>query len=230
MTRVRAVRPMAGGSALALVLWLTAGASAQPAGGPGGGAGGEPPPLPRTDPVPPPLPKQPAARYFVEERGQPAGPLSLEELRRRIETRAIGRTTLVWKAGTPDWVKAEELPELRDMLAASPPPVPKDADLRNVLIGSWEASGRSPAGFGWSSSIQYLPDGTFSGFTTTSYGGSQAAVPMVGRWSVQPAGEGRLALTLDVQGQLPQTAVLKIIDENTLLNEAQGYYARRAGR
>jgi GYF domain 2 len=72
--------------------------------------------------APPPLP-QPAAQYFYNDNGKPAGPVSLSEIQARIAAGAIKPDTLVWKAGTPNWVQAREQAEIATLFV-TPPPTP----------------------------------------------------------------------------------------------------------
>lgn len=65
----------------------------------------------------PPPAVDPAAQYYVAEDRKPVGPLSLDQLLARIAAKTMGPTDLVWKAGTPDWVEAQRLPELKGALA-----------------------------------------------------------------------------------------------------------------
>jgi len=87
-----------------------AGALAQPAAQPAPAAG------------PPPLPAQ--EQWYLGVEGERVGPLSLEDLSGRARSGALTRATLVWKAGMAQWLPAEQVPELAQVLASVPPPLP----------------------------------------------------------------------------------------------------------
>lgn len=81
------------------------------------GAGG-PPPLPGA------LSSPPAVSYYIGVAGERKGPLSLSQLSELIRANSVVRTTLVWKQGMDTWGAAESLPELRNYLDETPPPLP----------------------------------------------------------------------------------------------------------
>jgi hypothetical protein len=71
--------------------------------------------------------------WFFEEAGQPAGPVTESELRRRIEEGLLPPDVRVWTTGRADWAVAAEalpppdpaaLPAPEDTPPAIPPPVP----------------------------------------------------------------------------------------------------------
>jgi membrane protease subunit (stomatin/prohibitin family) len=66
--------------------------------------------------TPPPLPGE---QWFVGVGGERQGPFGLTELASRLTP-----TTLVWRAGMPQWVPAQQVPELAQLLASIPPPLP----------------------------------------------------------------------------------------------------------
>lgn len=55
--------------------------------------------------------------YFIAKGNQHTGPFSLEEL----TLQSLDAETLVWKKGWSDWVKAQEVSELRSLLEIPPP-------------------------------------------------------------------------------------------------------------
>ena len=81
-----------------------------------------PPPLPA--PTPPPLPQPPAAEYYYNDSGKPAGPVTLAEIQAKIADGTIKPDTLVWKAGAPSWVAAKDQPEIAPLFAGGPTPGP----------------------------------------------------------------------------------------------------------
>jgi len=72
---------------------------------------------------PPPLPT--AASYFAGINGQQAGPFDMSALAGKVSEGTIARGTLVWKPGMASWIAAESVPELQNLFAHMPPPLPK---------------------------------------------------------------------------------------------------------
>jgi hypothetical protein len=82
-----------------------------------------PPPMP----APPPAPVAPQAQYYYNDNGKPSGPITLDELKRKLASGEITPDTLVWAAGMPGWVAAKTIPELtvaQPLPAPSPAPAP----------------------------------------------------------------------------------------------------------
>ncbi len=75
--------------------------------------GGMPPPLPAT------------ARFHLVVNGAAAGPYEMTIVAQKIQTGEVKRSSLVWKAGTPNWVAADTVPELLALFGEMPPPLPK---------------------------------------------------------------------------------------------------------
>jgi membrane protease subunit (stomatin/prohibitin family) len=94
---------------------------------PGGGAqvgvapqaGG---PTSPTGAVPPPLPAQ--GQWYVGVGGQQQGPYDLAGLAAQVSGGTLTPTTLVWRAGMAQWIQAQQVPELAQVLANTPPPLP----------------------------------------------------------------------------------------------------------
>jgi hypothetical protein len=61
--------------------------------------------------APPPMPPAAAAQYYYNDNGKQAGPVSADEIRKRIAGGQMTPDTLVWKSGTPNWVAVKSLPE-----------------------------------------------------------------------------------------------------------------------
>ncbi|MEA3450844.1 MAG: DUF4339 domain-containing protein [Bacteroidota bacterium] len=70
--------------------------------------------------------------YYYEENGKQLGPFTLEEMK----SKRIKKTTLVWKDGLQNWVKAEELVEFKAVVVSVPPPLPNNnqLDIKNTFI------------------------------------------------------------------------------------------------
>ncbi len=58
--------------------------------------------------------------WYYEEDGKTLGPVSLEQLKSDLLKRPDWRDHFIWRAGTSDWIKAGDVPEL----ATIPPPLP----------------------------------------------------------------------------------------------------------
>lgn len=72
---------------------------------------------------PPPIPGA-AAAFFLAVNGQQIGPVTVGEMPAKIASGELTPTTLVWRDGMPQWAAASELPELRSIFPAMPPPLP----------------------------------------------------------------------------------------------------------
>ena len=58
--------------------------------------------------------------YIVSSQGKQIGPIPFHQLKNY----GISHKTLVWREGMENWVEAEKLPELKDILANVPPQAP----------------------------------------------------------------------------------------------------------
>ena len=203
-----------------------------------------PPPLPTT-PVPPPLP--PEAQFFYNNGGTPQGPVGLAELQAKAMTGAIGPSTLIWKAGTPGWISAKDLPELANNVATlnQTPDKPQiraaNSDIRTFLCGTWETEGPGPAGtqgpakmvltLGQSGNVT----GTYSVHLAGS--GATASIPVTGTWNAVPLSDKQANLTLGLlvygndgqQHAVNSTAALEIVDHDTVRDVNQGTISKRVG-
>ena len=75
---------------------------------------------------PPPIPGA-AAAFFLAVGGQQVGPVTVAEMPAKVAAGELTPTTLVWRDGMPQWTAASELPELRVIFPATPPPLPPQA-------------------------------------------------------------------------------------------------------
>jgi len=66
--------------------------------------------------------------YYYSHNEQQLGPFIIDELRGR----QIRKSTLVWTDGLHNWVKAEEIEELNDILISEPPPLPRRETIEQV--------------------------------------------------------------------------------------------------
>ena len=71
---------------------------------------------------PPPLP---TSGFFLGIDGKQAGPFDLATLTQKVRDGALTRATLVWKPGMANWAAADTVPELKDLFATVPPPLPR---------------------------------------------------------------------------------------------------------
>ncbi|MEV8512282.1 SPFH domain-containing protein [Dactylosporangium sp. NPDC051484] len=71
---------------------------------------------------PPPLPQQ--AQWYAAINGAQAGPFDAGALGTQVQTGQINRDTLVWKNGMANWTPAGQVPELGNLFAVVPPPLP----------------------------------------------------------------------------------------------------------
>ena len=75
--------------------------------------------------VPPPVP---TVQYHIVVNGQATGPFDTATLTQMATSGQLTKSSLVWKAGMAEWVKAETVDELKDVLANVMPPVPPLTD------------------------------------------------------------------------------------------------------
>lgn len=71
--------------------------------------------------VPPPIP---VVAYHVAMNGQATGPFDQATLKQMAVAGQFAAASLVWKPGMAEWVKAETVDELKDVLANIMPPIP----------------------------------------------------------------------------------------------------------
>lgn len=78
---------------------------------------------PQTEQTPPPVP---VSKYYVAVNGKSSGPFDLKTLETMVEKGEFNKDSLVWKKGMADWVKAETVEELKEILNSLPPALPKE--------------------------------------------------------------------------------------------------------
>jgi len=74
--------------------------------------------------TPAPMPPPPQTTFHVAVNGQTTGPFDLHSLSQQLQTGQFTRHSLVWRAGMSQWQAAGEVAELKNLLAAIPPPIP----------------------------------------------------------------------------------------------------------
>lgn len=62
--------------------------------------------------------------FYVVLEGESVGPLSGAELSRLVAEGRVTKESYVWRPGMPDWQLAENVPEVLELVALTPPPVP----------------------------------------------------------------------------------------------------------
>jgi membrane protease subunit (stomatin/prohibitin family) len=72
--------------------------------------------------APPPLPAQ--AQWYLGVGGQQQGPYDLAGLAAQVSAGTLTATTLVWRAGMTQWIQAQQVPEVAQILGSTPPPLP----------------------------------------------------------------------------------------------------------
>jgi membrane protease subunit (stomatin/prohibitin family) len=73
---------------------------------------------------PPPLPTA-GSTYYVGKDGKKAGPFDEQTIAAYIRKGAITGETLLWKQGMTGWETLNHFTEFRDVLGATPPPLPR---------------------------------------------------------------------------------------------------------
>jgi membrane protease subunit (stomatin/prohibitin family) len=113
--RAAASNPGAAGQAIGMMVGMGAGQQASP-------WGARP-----AEPAAPPPPPPPAASlaYHLAVDGRATGPFGLDQLRQQAAGGGLTAASLVWAPGMAGWQAAGEVAELKPLLAAVPPPVPR---------------------------------------------------------------------------------------------------------
>ena len=70
------------------------------------------------------LPPVPTAEYHVAVNGQATGPFNLTVLQQMVASGQLTGSSLVWKTGMVEWIKAETISELKFLFANEMPPIP----------------------------------------------------------------------------------------------------------
>lgn len=78
-------------------------------------------PIQQQGATPPPVP---TAMYNVAVNGQATGPYDINTLQQMAMSGQFTANSLVWKAGMPQWAKADTVEELQDVFANVMPPIP----------------------------------------------------------------------------------------------------------
>ena len=62
--------------------------------------------------------------YYIAIEGQPAGPFAPSELPKLIEQKKLTSETYVWKPGMTNWTLAQNVTDILNIVALTPPPIP----------------------------------------------------------------------------------------------------------
>ncbi len=203
----------------------------------------QPPPLPKhnSDQTPPPLPIESQKQYYFEKNHQKVGPLKLQQIRERIKNGSIHRHTLIWMTGKTNWSRADFLTELRDTFSqeAPAPELPGDLKYKKYMVGVWEvhSGNEKQRALGVTNTMTntFKSNDSYSS-VTTRYNpftkGRKTDAPTTGKWYVTPISDGIFTLTIHRDQHNPpwlrqQTFKLRILDENTLIDEDTGGQAIR---
>ena len=73
--------------------------------------------------VPPPIP---TITFHVAVNGQATGPFDMNTLTQMANAGTLTKDSLVWKAGMPQWAKADTVVELQNLFTNTMPPIPAE--------------------------------------------------------------------------------------------------------
>ena len=73
--------------------------------------------------VPPPIPQ---STFHVVVNGQAVGPFDVSAMTQMISSGTLTKDSLIWQQGMADWVKANDVNEIKNLFTGSVPPVPKE--------------------------------------------------------------------------------------------------------
>ena len=73
-----------------------------------------------------PSPPMPNSEYYVVENGRAIGPFDLNKLSQLVATGTVTKSSLVWKQGMSEWVKAATVKELQPLFGLAIPPIPDE--------------------------------------------------------------------------------------------------------
>lgn len=151
-------------------------------------------------------------------------------------SRAFGAALLALAVCGPA-AMAQGAPPLGGPAPAPPPAASDDAALSAFILGTWRVEmDMSQPGqpVRVTIDITYLADQSFIG--TQTFAGTPGVTPTVvniaGRWTLRATGPQHFILTLDYGAATSglvraETVRVKVIDQNTVQNEADGSLSRR---
>ncbi|MEO1574403.1 MAG: SPFH domain-containing protein [Pseudomonadota bacterium] len=71
---------------------------------------------------PPRIPNE--ARFYVAANGHQTGPFTKAEMRAKVGSGEVTRDSLMWTSGMDEWQDASKLPDIAELFANQPPPLP----------------------------------------------------------------------------------------------------------
>ena len=72
--------------------------------------------------VPPPIPEK---KYYIAVEGKATGPFDVNEIKQMVLSKSLLKSSMMWKAGMPDWMPAESFDELSAIFCDVMPPIPQ---------------------------------------------------------------------------------------------------------
>lgn len=104
--------------------------------------------------------------WFYSKDGQQLGPVAFSEIERLLEEGQITEESLVWKQGTPNWVKLSTVLSTPPAQPVSAPPIPETASSIPAAAPAAPAAAVTPAAPAPAPAI--LAEGKTNGFAITS--------------------------------------------------------------
>lgn len=78
--------------------------------------------MPQVSTTPPPVP---VATYNVAVNGQATGPFDINALQQMVIAGQLSESSLVWRVGMSEWVRADSVDELKGLFITTMPPIPQ---------------------------------------------------------------------------------------------------------
>ena len=79
--------------------------------------------MPQTSTTPPPVP---VVTYNVAVNGQATGPYDINTLQQMIMAGQLSASSLIWRTGMSEWVRADSVEELNNLFNTYIPPIPQE--------------------------------------------------------------------------------------------------------
>lgn len=200
---------------------------------------------------PPPLPTGGPTQYFIDQGGQPTGPLTIDQLRPYANSGALTPATLAWTEGMPNWQPVAQLPALATLFQPASAATNQASSATTMqpaqfLLGRWSVRGKLPLGDQGPTDaemeVTYHADGRFTmqgqyQMQHPAMGVMPISVDVSGRWTVHAQTtpdeipiflDAQITMTLPAQLNMPpqsesmaQDDTLRIIDANTVMDSNQ---------
>jgi hypothetical protein len=96
------------------------------------------------------------------------------------------------------------------------------------MVGTWEFLPADGDGLAARTQIAFAADMTFAGaVSVTIPGGGTETEVIAGTWRIAASEDGAITLLLAVDGAAPSEVRFRVVDDDTLVNVADGSLARR---